>query len=311
MKIVDQQLSDTDRAVVLGEGKARVRGRKERELEPQGSSGTGLGATIRAWRRHRGMTVTELAQQAGFGSNGRGYISKIEHERIKRLGEEQLGAIARALGMTRQDLQEQRLPEPQTRQHPDKAVLDEAIFGCKALLRVYDQDEEKRLDRARISVKLAELCWERHLLTDEREERGLLLEEALRQIDQALTIFHDVAPGSYQEARHLRAKIEHVRYRNDLDAAITGCQALLQVHHPQERPLDWARTHVRLAQLYWDRAVQSEEARERHGLLGQALESIDQALPWFRDRAPVSYTQAQRMRQDVEGAWEEAARSSF
>jgi hypothetical protein len=102
----------------------------------------------------------------------------------------------------------------------------------------------------------------------------------------------------------MRSAIKKEIQRKNLDDAIAGCKALFRVHLQEERPLDWARTHVKLAQLYWDRATQSEQAEERHEWLGQALQSIDQALPLFRGHAPTSYDQAQRMRLDVQGARE-------
>jgi transcriptional regulator with XRE-family HTH domain len=287
-----------------------VRGRREKELTPHFSSEGGLGVTIRSWRRFRGMTVTDLAVQAGFGKNGRGYISKIEHQQIKRLGEEQLVAIAQALGLTQIDLQQNRMPERQESQLPDKETLDDATLGCKAWLRIYNQ-HDKRLDCARTHFKLAELYWERILLAEAREERGKFLMDALDSIDQALPIFREEAPGSYQEAQHMRSAIKKKLHIQDLDDAIAGCQALFKVHRQEKQALDWARTHARLAQLYWDRATQSEKAEERYELLGKALQSIDQALPIFHGYAPVSYTQAQRMRLDVEGARKEPWHSSF
>ena len=287
-----------------------MRGRRERELDPHSSSENGVGVTIRAWRHFRGMTVTELALQAGFGNTGRGYISKIEHQQIKRLGEEQLVAIAHALGITPLDLQQNHLPKTQQSHVLDKATVDDAILGCKALLRVYQGDDGKHLDTARIRLKLAELYLARIPLTETREERGQLLADALHRLDEALPIFQKEAPGAYQEAQHMRSRIEKKRYMNDLDDAIAGCNALFLVHRQEEHPLDWARTHVRLAQLYWDRATQSEQVEERSRWLEEALRSIDLALPLFRGYAPVSYTQAQRMRQDVEGAREEVACSS-
>ena len=286
-----------------------MRGRKERELDSHASSEAGVGATIRAWRRARGMTVTELAVRADFGPNGRGYISKIEHQQIKRLGEEQLAAIAHALGIAPLDLQQNHLPERQHSPVLEKATVDDAILGCKALLRVYQQDDGKRLDTARISLKLAELYLARIPLTETREERGRLLMDALHRLDEALPVFQKEAPGAYQEAQNMRLRIEKKSFMNDLDDAIAGCNALFLVHHQEEHPLDWARTHVRLAQLYWDRARQLEQVEERSRWLEEALHSIDLALPLFRGYAPVSYTQAQRMRQDVEGAREEVARS--
>jgi transcriptional regulator with XRE-family HTH domain len=306
LKFVEKQR----RRESLDKGKESVRGRKERELDPHSPSENGVGVTIRAWRRFRGMTVTELALQAGFGTNGRGYISKIEHQQIKRLGEEQLAAIAHALGITPLDLQRNHLPETQHSPVLDKATVDDAILGCKALLRVYQRDDDKRLDAARTRLKLAELYLARIPLTETREERGRLLVDALQRLDEALPTFQKEAPGAYQEARHMRSRVEKKSYMNDLDDAIAGCNALFLVHRQEEHPLDWARTHVRLAQLYWDRATQSEPAEERYRWLGKALYSIDLALPLFRGHAPVSYTQIERMRQDVEGAREEMARSS-
>jgi transcriptional regulator with XRE-family HTH domain len=286
-----------------------VRGRKERELVQQWSLEDTLGATIRAWRRYLGLTVTELAMRAGFGKNGRGYISKIEHNQIKRLGEESLAAIARALNISPIDLQQHRMPEAQESQNPGKEILDDAIVGCKAWLKVYRQDDNL-LDCARTYFKLAELCWERMKLTEKREERGTFLNDALQSIDLALSLFHQGAPGSYEEAQQLRSMIAREILLKDLDDAIAGCKALLKISRQEERPLDWARTHTRLARLYLDRAIQSERAEERRGWLGKALQSIDQALPLFHGRAPVSYTQAQEMRLNVEAATEETWGSS-
>ena len=282
-----------------------MRGRREREYEPSSLIEGGLGATIRAWRRFRGLTVTDLAVQAGFGKNGRGYISKIEHSHIKHLGEEHIAAIAQALGIAQNDLQQSHMPDRQESQRPDKATIDEAIVGCKAWLRVYHQ-HDKRLDRARISFKLAELCWERTTLTERREECTAFLTDALHSLDQALSVFREEAPGSYAEAQRLRSQIEKEVYTHDLDDAIAGCNVLFKVYHQEEQPLDWARTHTRLAQLYWDRARQAIQTEERTSWLEKALQSIDLALPIFRTHAPVSYTEAKRLRLDVEGAKEEA-----
>jgi len=284
-----------------------VRGRRERELESQFSSESSLGVTIRAWRHFRGLTVTELAVQAGFGKNGRGYISKIEHQLIKRLGEGPLASIAHALDLAQSDLQQGRLPETRENPLPDKETLDDAIAGCQAWLRIYGQ-QDKLLDCARTYLKLAELYWERTALAEGREERGLFLAGALKNIDQALLLFREEAPGSYEEAQRLRKTIERAIHLKDLDDAIAGCNALLKVSHQQQQPLDWARTHTKLAQLYWDRATQSEKAEERQKWLGKALQSLDQALPLFRGPAPTSYTQAQRMRLDLEAARAETSR---
>lgn len=287
-----------------------MRGRRERELESLSPSDGSLGATIRSWRRYREMTVTELAIRAGFGKNGRGYISKIEHQHIKHLGEDALTAIAHALDLVQEDLQQGRLPAIRESHAPGKEVLDHAIAGCKAWLKVYQQ-EDMLLDRARIHLKLTELYWERRKLTEQQDERDQLLESALASIEQALPAFREKAPASYEEAQELHTLIEREWHRKELDDAIAGCKALLSISHQEEHPLDWARTHTRLAQLYRDRALHAEQAEERPGWLEKALQSIDQALPLFREQAPVSYTQAQQMRGEVAAAREESLLLSF
>lgn len=278
-----------------------MRGRRERELVSSLSSEDHLGKTIRAWRHFRGMSVTELAIRAGFGQNGRGYISKIEHQLIKRLGKEPLAAIARALDISPVDLQRGCLPE--TRESlglsPGKEVLDDAIAGCQAWLRVYRQ-EDHRLDYARTHFKLAELYWERMARVEERIERRTLLADALHSLDQVLPLFSQEAPDSYEKARRLRSSIEKEISLIDLDDAIAGCQALFRIYSQEQHALDWARTHTKLARLYWDRTAHTEQAEERAGLLGKALHSLDQALPIFQRYAPVSYAEAQKMRLHVE-----------
>lgn len=280
-----------------------MRGRRERELELPISSEDTLGATIRAWRHYRGLSVTDLAMRAGFGQNGRGYISKIEHNQIKRLGEEAFTSIAQALDLSPLDLQQPRMPDTQESQMPDKGILDDAVAGCKAWLRVYSQDD-RPLDCARTYLKLAELYWEQLALAEGKREREQLLADALQSVDQALPLFHEEAPDSYKQAIKMRSAIEKVMYVKDLDDAIVGCKALLKIYTQEKKALDWARTHTKLAQLYWDRSKYIEKEEERSSLLAKALQSLDQALPLFQRLAPISYKEVQKMRIDIETARE-------
>jgi transcriptional regulator with XRE-family HTH domain len=80
------------------------RGRKESELAFDTSGANSLGEAVRSWRHHRGLTVTELAILAGFGTSGRSYISKVEHGAIRRLGAARLRAIAESLQIRLEDL---------------------------------------------------------------------------------------------------------------------------------------------------------------------------------------------------------------
>jgi transcriptional regulator with XRE-family HTH domain len=251
------------------------------------------------------MSVTDLAIRAGFGNTGRGYISKVEHQQIKSLGEETLGEIARALGLSPSELRQGTLPAAREMPTASKETLDEAIAGCQAWLKLYarpDNDAERRLDCARTCFRLAELCRERMRLAPGREEGRTLLAEALQNIELALEFFGQEATDSFQKAHRLHLIIKREIFLRDLDDAIAGCQALLTISHPEAHPLDWARTQTRLAQLYWDRALQSELTEERHSFLEKALQSIDQALPLFRQPAPVSYIRVQKMREHIEAA---------
>lgn len=60
-----------------------------------------LGERIRAWRRQQRLSLTELALAAAVGTS---YLSKIERHQIEHPGREHLAAIAKALGISLQDL---------------------------------------------------------------------------------------------------------------------------------------------------------------------------------------------------------------
>src|SRR6266481_5186643 len=95
----------------IGKKAKAMRGRKEEELAEDGQIPSQLGETIRAWRRHNGLSVTDLAVKAGFGKDGRSYISKIEHGYINRLSDRRLDSIAEALNLSSSDLRSYQLPK--------------------------------------------------------------------------------------------------------------------------------------------------------------------------------------------------------
>lgn len=66
-----------------------------------------VGDIVRAWRDVRGLTVTELAQRSGMS---KGYISQIEHNKIKRPNNNILEKLADALEVTVLDLITRRRP---------------------------------------------------------------------------------------------------------------------------------------------------------------------------------------------------------
>lgn len=62
-----------------------------------------MGNTIHAWRLHRGLTVTELAEKVSLISNSKvtkGYISNLEHGRTRLPRPKRLDDIAKALDVS-------------------------------------------------------------------------------------------------------------------------------------------------------------------------------------------------------------------
>lgn len=88
-----------------------MRGRRERTLGTGGETINPLGATLRAWRHDRHLSLQTVAERAGFGQGGRSYISKIEHGKIPAPGIDNLSLIARALGIDTSVLLANRRPE--------------------------------------------------------------------------------------------------------------------------------------------------------------------------------------------------------
>ena len=289
-----------------------MRGRKEIELEPILEQENQFGATIRAWRRYRGLSVTDLAMAAGFGKNGRGYISKIERNQIKHLGEEQLNRIAKALNVTSATLTLYHVPDEKDKHAAkiiSKVLLDEAIKGCIAWLDLYSQ-EEKPLDWARTHFELAKLYRGCANLSENAEEREQFLNEALRNIDLAINDFEKYnAPGSKEDAiivrEELQGTLQSAKRAKILDEAIKGTRSLLEIHNQEERSLDQARNiarlYLRLAELHQDRAQLLENMEEKQKLLNDAIKYVDLAINDFeKNDVPGSLKDAQVIRSKLE-----------
>ncbi len=267
-----------------------MRGRREEELVVQPAARNGLGAAIRAWRRFRGMSVTDLAVRAGFGHNGRGYISRIEHSQIRHLGEERLERIAAALQLQRADLLLHRLPEAHA--HAPVQDLDEAIIGGWALLNTC---MEKSFDWARMQLLLTKLYCERAAAAYTTVARHAALAEAQSCLKGALLVFTlEKTPQSFREVTQLRREIGDI-----LEASLVhGSKALLKRCSSQS--LDWARIQVLLAKFYYERATafQGSEARTA---LTEAQRCLKAAFPVFtRKQARRSLSEAQRLYREIE-----------
>jgi transcriptional regulator with XRE-family HTH domain len=266
-----------------------MRGRREEELIAPSPSENGLGITIRAWRHFRGLTVTDLAIQAGFGKNGRGYISRIEHSQIRHLGEERLKRIAAVLQLQSIDLLLHRMPEAseETLTHD----LDDAIIGGRALLK---RCREKSFDWARVQLLLAKLYCELATTSQTTSAKHTALIQAQRCIESSLLVFTaDTAPQSFPEATRLRQEIRAV-----LDASIlTGCTAFLKRCSPQS--LDWARIHVLLAKFHREQADVSQGQVARDALI-KAQQCIEVALSIFTQKgAQRNVKEASQLYQEI------------
>lgn len=124
------------------------RGRKELPIDASRHSTT-LGLAVRAWRRYRGLKLTELTIRAGYTDTNRGYISKIEHGLIRHVGDEHLERIANALGIDQKDLLAGIFP-PESHAHEPQQDP-----GVNTVL-LADKAREAGM-RARISQEYADL----------------------------------------------------------------------------------------------------------------------------------------------------------
>ncbi len=266
-----------------------MRGRREEELASHSPAENGLGTAIRAWRRFRGLTVTDLAVQAGFGKNGRGYISRIEHSQIRHLGDERLKRIATALQLQNADLLLHRMPEVQ--KEASAHDLDEAIMCGKALLYVC---REKSFDWARMQLLLAKLYQERAAASQTTVAKHTALIDAQHCIECSFLVFTvNTTPQSFQEAMQIGREIDAV-----LDASIiAGSIALLKRCLPQS--LDWARVQLLLARSYCKRAKMLQGLAAQTALT-RAQHCIGVALPIFTQKqAQRSLKEARQLSEEI------------
>ena len=95
----------------------KLRGRREKPLGSLGQPISSLGYTLRTWRKHLGLSMTELAERAQLGKSGGAHISKIEHGYVKHVRSSTLAALAEGLGGIDVDvLRNGTLPSGQTYQ---------------------------------------------------------------------------------------------------------------------------------------------------------------------------------------------------
>lgn len=69
-----------------------------------------LGATLRAWREHRGLSLTDVTTRAGMGPEKRSWLSRVERNGIRSVSREKLQALASVLQIPYSALRAGNLP---------------------------------------------------------------------------------------------------------------------------------------------------------------------------------------------------------
>ena len=121
---------------------------------------TTIGEVVRSWRRHHGLTVTELAAQAGPPIT-KGYVSQLERDKIRTPGDTKLAQLARALGVSVRDLVNRRLPADLVGKEADLEQPPVRSLGpvFSALPEPPDDDEQttgRRVERLIAAARLTE-----------------------------------------------------------------------------------------------------------------------------------------------------------
>jgi transcriptional regulator with XRE-family HTH domain len=118
-----------------------------------------LGHVVKAWREARGLTITQLASHAGAPMT-KGYLSQLEHDRIRLPRDENLARLSAALEIPVVYLLTRRLP--------DKASRAEASTEMGQPLTPAERLREEELLQRMLSL-VEEL---RTVISELLEERG-------------------------------------------------------------------------------------------------------------------------------------------
>jgi transcriptional regulator with XRE-family HTH domain len=179
------------------------RGRKEGDIVPPETAAGYLGATIRAWRRFRKLTVTELAVRAGLGETGRAYISKLEHGHIAHVGVTRLNHLAAALRTTPADLLTHQQPEMPARADASTPDGMRASVVRDAVAETLEEHLDSVLRSALASAlpvfrrkadQVIEQSVPRILRITQREREAELFQSIIRQAAQGRPIIEHLGP---------------------------------------------------------------------------------------------------------------------
>ena len=223
-------------------------GRKEEDLGANGQAISEFGAVLRAWRRQRDYSVTDLALQAGFGVTGRSYISKIEHGLIRHISEERLERIAAALGVSATDLLAKRWPG----HTPTNSTGQSSVDPWEIAGRLRRGGSSQTANSPQISKRLS---------SDLPREGNKIFQSALQS--SAPSDHADTHPSSTRPTRPMGpSSASSAEQRQDQAAEQQSANELLSTLDAQIRwRIDAAMSHLEVALLSELRRMLQEEFR--------------------------------------------------
>jgi transcriptional regulator with XRE-family HTH domain len=87
-----------------------------------------IGEVVKAWRETRNLTMTELAQRSG-ATITKGYISQLEHNKVRQPSDDHLVRIAAALNIPVLYLVTRQLPDEISVNEQKEIEVEEASSG--------------------------------------------------------------------------------------------------------------------------------------------------------------------------------------
>lgn len=239
-------------------------GRREEALQENPSK---LGVAVRTWRRHRGLTVSALAVHSGFGKNGRGYISKIEHGIIRDINPRHLTQIASALGVSADELLHARLPLT-------VQGMPQIVDGHRPLKSHMETSEGDDYNATPFNVDSVIGSNTGTVVDSERSESTEATEQVgsapitLAELQQMLAKVGSQLRQATGEVARLEGEITYLRHLLEVaknDPAVSSDQALHE-ETPREQILPWFKpqslAHQNAAQTLPDTQTLSKEMFE-------------------------------------------------
>jgi tetratricopeptide (TPR) repeat protein len=182
-------------------------------------------------------------------------------------------------------------------------LLEEALTAFQAALSVWTQ-KSVPTEWAETQSHLGIVLKEQALTKEKREERYLLLNQALISFQNALQVYTpQLVPNEWARTQsHLGIVLKEQALTKEkqeeryplLEEALTAFQNVLQVFTRESAPTEWAEIQSHLGIVLKEQALTKEKQEERYPLLEEALTAFQNVLQVFtRKSAPTEWTMAQ------------------